>query len=348
VEGGAAEEFERRVQVLLAEGYRDLVVDLSGVDRIDDAGIRGLVRGYTTAQRLGGNLRLTGLNDGVRAFLKTTRLDTVFTIFDSLEAAQKRVWPWHAFGVAAGGSLLCVALVWGGLTWPVRSAVAGGIDAGLQGTELPTRPFLELLKIIVAALVGLLVTVVHRPSSPHDRPLSRSLEQAQILLCVSGAMMMIVIGNNLARAFGIAGAASIVRFRTPVDDPKDVTVLFLLMSLGMACGLGAFAIAGLGTMFLCVFLLVLDTFAYQKMRSMRAELTAEGRDFPAAHVHGVFARHGVLFEPREISQGDEATVEFNATLRPETSLEDLTSDLIGAGTSGLKSVSWGPAKRMAP
>ena len=64
------------------------------------------------------------------------------------------------------------------------------------------------------------------------------MEQAQTLLCVSGAMMMIIIGNSLARAFGIAGAASIIRFRTPVDDPKDVTILFLLMGLGMSSGLG--------------------------------------------------------------------------------------------------------------
>ena len=84
------------------------------------------------------------------------------------------------------------------------------------------------------------------------------MEQAQTLLCVSGAMMMIIIGNSLARAFGIAGAASIIRFRTPVDDPKDVTILFLLMGLGMSTGLGAFAVAGLGTAFLCVALLALD------------------------------------------------------------------------------------------
>ena len=87
------------------------------------------------------------------------------------------------------------------------------------------------------------------------------MEQAQTLLCVSGAMMMIIIGNSLARAFGIAGAASIIRFRTPVDDPKDVTILFLLMGLGMSTGLGALAVAGLGTAFLCITLLVLGGLA---------------------------------------------------------------------------------------
>jgi hypothetical protein len=103
------------------------------------------------------------------------------------------------------------------------------------------QPFIELSKMIAAALIGALVTAIHHPVG-RDRP--KSLEQAQTLLCVSGAVMMIIIGNSLARAFGIAGAAGIVRFRTPVDDPKDVTILFLLMGLGMATGLGAFAVAG--------------------------------------------------------------------------------------------------------
>src|SRR4029079_15646537 len=107
----------------------------------------------------------------------------------------------------------------------------------------------------------LLVTAVHQPAA-RDR--SRSMEQAQTLLCVSGAMMMIIIGNSLARAFGIAGAASIIRFKTPVDDPKDVTILFLLMGLGMSSGLGAFAVAGLGTAFLSITLIALDQFAAQK------------------------------------------------------------------------------------
>src|SRR2546428_922916 len=58
--GGAAEAFERHVQQLFRSGYRHLVVDLSGVASIDSAGIRSLVRGHTTAQRVGGSLRLAG------------------------------------------------------------------------------------------------------------------------------------------------------------------------------------------------------------------------------------------------------------------------------------------------
>src|SRR5213076_1782772 len=140
-----------------------------------------------------------------------------------------------------------------------------------------------------------LVTAVHKPVT-RDRP--RSLEQAQMLLCVAGAMMMIIIGNSLARAFGIAGAAGIVRFRTPVDDPKDVTILFLLMGLGMATGLGAFAVAGLGTAFLCIALVCLDKLSAQKARAMSVEILASGRQFPSTHVENVFARNQIVFEPR--------------------------------------------------
>src|SRR5207249_8046780 len=143
-----------------------------------------------------------------------------------------------------------------------------------------------------------LITAIHQPAA---RERARSMEQAQTLLCVSGAMMMIIIGNSLARAFGIAGAASIIRFRTPVDDPKDVTILFLLMGLGMSAGLGAFAVAGLGTAFLCTMLLALGQGSVPKSRAMLVGVAASGTEFPWAHVEGVFARNNIVGEAREIS-----------------------------------------------
>jgi hypothetical protein len=185
------------------------------------------------------------------------------------------------------------------------------------------------------------VTAIHQPVS-RDRP--KSLEQAQTLLCVSGAMMMIIIGNSLARAFGIAGAAGIVRFRTPVDDPKDVTILFLLMGLGMATGLGAFAVAGLGTAFLCVTLLILDRLATQRSRLLSIEVSAPGRVFPTAPVEGVLVRNQIVFEPREISQGkNDITVKYHAWIDPRASLDDLSAQLIAEG--GVQGVSWDPVKR---
>lgn len=171
------------------------------------------------------------------------------------------------------------------------------------------------------------------------------MQQAQILLCISGAMMMVIIGNSLARAFGIAGAASIVRFRTPVDDPKDVTILFLLMGLGMACGLGAFAVAGLGAAFLCVLLVVLERTAGRRPRVLTLEVTCESNVLPLDHVQSVFARNGVMFEPREVSHGKETRVTYHAVVHPNIAVEDLSAELMANGTAGIKAVAWEISKK---
>lgn len=74
----------------------------------------------------------------------------------------------------------------------------------------------EIVKLLSAVSIGLLVTLVERHAR-RDRPLTRSMEQTYVLLCMAGALTMLVIGDSLARAFGIAGAAAIIRFRTPIE-----------------------------------------------------------------------------------------------------------------------------------
>ncbi len=306
VAGGPAEDFERRVQALFRQGYRHLVTDLDNVPILDSAGVRALVRGHTSAQRVGGTFRLVRANATVRTVLQLSRLDSVLEIYDTVEAARALPLPWAAVRLAAGGALLIAALVWGGLSSELLQPSEGmqqfpaGGEQSAAGAVIRLAPFVDLAKLVAAAAIGLLVTAVSRRYR-QDKGQSQSMEQAQVLLCVSGAMMMILIGGSLARAFGIAGAASIIRFRTPVEDPKDITILFLLMGLGMATGLGGFALAGMGTAFLCVALVFLERVGSRKPRVMTVELKATGREFPLRHVESVFARHGVIFEPREIS-----------------------------------------------
>ena len=351
--GGPAEAFESQLRQLVRNGHRQLLVDLSGVSAIDSAGIRALVRGHTSAQRAGGSLRLAAAPPAVSKVLELSHLASVFESYESVDAARYAAWPWKQTLVGIAGTILCAGMVYAGIRWPAElqgySDAAGGTtfpptEPGVAAAFHPLRPFLELAKLVLAALVGLLVSTIHRPMS-RERESSRSMEQAQTLLCVSGAMMMIIIGNSLARAFGIAGAASIIRFRTPVDDPKDVTILFLLMGLGMSTGLGALAVAGLGTAFLCITLLLLDQVARKTARVMAVEIVANGREFPTPHVEGVFARNQVTFEPREITQSDDVTIKYHTWLSPEISLEDLSTQLMGGGTMGVSAVSWERPKR---
>ena len=199
-----------------------------------------------------------------------------------------------------------------------------------------------ILQLAAAAVIGLVVTAVQREVQS-DRTLNRSMEQAQILLCVSGALMMIIIGNSLARAFGIAGAAAIIRFRTPVDDPRDTTILFLLLALGMAAGIGALTVAGVGSLALCALLPALDWFSGVTPRTASVECTAAGTEFPVDQVRAVFSRFEIPADARELVTGATARMKYVVRLAPSHRLEDLTDALVKG--AGLTAVAWDVRKK---
>src|SRR5215216_2332289 len=90
VAGGAAEAFDRQLQQLYRSGYRHLVVDLSGVGAVDSAGFQVFVIGHTTAQRVGGTLRLAAPPAAASRVLELAGLAGVFEIFLSVEGRRAR------------------------------------------------------------------------------------------------------------------------------------------------------------------------------------------------------------------------------------------------------------------
>ena len=352
VAGGGAEDFETSVKRLLGQGYRHLIADLNAVTAIDSAGIRALVRAHTSAGRIGGSFGIARPTENTRALLKVTRLDSVLSVYDSIAEAKHRPVAWRDTLTLLAGAVACLAIAAIGLIWRTPGAEGlstGPLSGGAAGaSEFPVLPWgyplSELVQLLSAFVIAVFVTHVQKMQQ-RDRPLNRSMEQAQVLLCVSGALIMIIIGNSLARAFGIAGAAGIIRFRTPVEDPKDVTVLFMLMGLGMACGIGALPIAALGALFLAMAIVVLDHIVAVKPRVMHVEMTASGREFPLAHVVSVFAKFGVTWEPREFTQGEAAEMTYQTSLPPHVSIDEVTDALVANGALGLASVSWQPPKK---
>ena len=353
VAGGPAEELERRIQDVFKLGYEHVVVDLRGVPTTDSAGIRALVRGHTSAQRLNRRFTLVSPNPKVKELLELSLLTNVLEVVDTIVDVKARTIHWDRVWTGVAVAFVGIALVGIGVRWPGFGLAQSMAPEAIPGVTTETgasnillaNPLFELVKLITSAVIGMLVTIVHRQYRHERLSANPALDQAQVLLCVSGAIMMIIIGNSVARAFGIAGAASIIRFRTPVEDARDITILFILMGLGMAAGLGALAVAGLGTLFLCALIPLLNVFSSERPRQMMVEIVAGDRQFPMAHVHHVFAVNGILFEPREVSQGDEAEAKYLTTLKPTDSLEDLSAQLIGDGTKGIKNVSWSPPKR---
>ncbi|HET9525220.1 MAG TPA: hypothetical protein VFO99_03585, partial [Pyrinomonadaceae bacterium] len=76
--------------------------------------------------------------------------------------------------------------------------------------------------------------------------------QTQILMAVVAGAMMMVVGDSAARAFGIFAAASLVRFRTNIRDPKETTVLLVCLGVGLAAGVGRWDMAIILTIFVLI------------------------------------------------------------------------------------------------
>lgn len=99
------------------------------------------------------------------------------------------------------------------------------------------------------------------------RPLSRlagwrcrkmAVEYALLLMTMTAALVTGVIGDSLARAFGVVGLGAVIRFRTSIKDPCDVVLFFLSIGVGMACGLGLLAYAAVGVAVLSLVLIPRD------------------------------------------------------------------------------------------
>ncbi len=144
------------------------------------------------------------------------------------------------------------------------------------GTEAAHAPLDIVARLAVALVIGWLLGVAYRRTHTGERFLP-SIPHAQMLLAVGGALIWLVVGNNLVRAFGLAGTIGLIRYRTRIRDPKDTTVLLFSMVLGMACGLGQFAIAGIGTAFVVITLCWLH-FAHRRERAQWAAGSDELRD----------------------------------------------------------------------
>src|SRR6478752_9415717 len=84
--------------------------------------------------------------------------------------------------------------------------------------------------------------------------------QTQIILALVGAVVMLVVGTSLARAFGIVGAAGLVRYRAKVNDPKDAGVMLSTLAVGLATGVGQYVMAVLSAVFILMALWVIESF----------------------------------------------------------------------------------------
>jgi hypothetical protein len=115
-----------------------------------------------------------------------------------------------------------------------------------------------LSRLPIAA--GLACVLAFRPRRKGTPRRQMPVIQTQIILAVVGAVVMLVVGSSLARAFGIVGAAGLVRYRAKIDDPKDAGVMLSTLAVGLASGVGVWLLASFATVFILALLWIVESF----------------------------------------------------------------------------------------
>jgi hypothetical protein len=162
------------------------------------------------------------------------------------------------------------------------------LDHFFNLTEVGAFHIVDLLAGLVLATLLLLGLVQTYRATHRGATYSVAFLQSLFILAVCTTLIMVVIGSNIARAFSLVGALSIVRFRTAIKDPRDVGFVFAALAIGMACGTGFYAAAVVFTAFLSVLLLVLGRLNVGAVHStdalVRVTLGAERSEAAAASV----------------------------------------------------------------
>lgn len=129
-----------------------------------------------------------------------------------------------------------------------------GDIAGTAGEEYGVESVIA--RLVSAAVVGWIIGQVYRRTFTGVR-FNHALPDTHVLLALGGALIWLVVGNSIVRAFGLAGTVGLIRYRTLVPDPKDTTLLLFSLVMGMACGIGLLVVAWIGTLVLLLAMVLL-------------------------------------------------------------------------------------------
>ncbi len=119
------------------------------------------------------------------------------------------------------------------------------LTINLEGMPLGRVLLVLLIATVLGSLMSLIYVLAHR-KAVYDKTFSTTL----LLLPLVVSIIIMLVADNIARAFSLAGVFTLVRFRTPISDSRDITYILASVSIGIACALGYVAYAIMITVFM--------------------------------------------------------------------------------------------------
>ncbi len=118
-------------------------------------------------------------------------------------------------------------------------------------------PVAMFVSFMAAFGLSALMAYVYKVSSAEQY--EPDIAQSQILLACIMALVLMVVGDSISRAFGAVGILSVIRFRSNVKNSAEAATLLSSVAVGMACGVGMIRLAVAGALFLCLVQVLLRT-----------------------------------------------------------------------------------------
>lgn len=198
-----------------------------------------------------------------------------------------------------------------------------------------------MVRLPLAAVLGAALAL--RPRRRGTPPRQPAVIQTQIILAVVGAVIMLVVGSDLARAFGIVGVASLIRYRSKIDDPKDAVVMLSALAVGLASGVGLYGLAVFSAVFLVAALWVIESFEPDRQKNFDLKFKA-GQDTDALRpkLERILTRFGLEFELRS-SSDDEVCYDVQVPLDVQT--DQVSNALLRLDPDGHAAVDWSEKKK---
>jgi|TARA_B100001013_G_scaffold255667_1_gene159641 uncharacterized membrane protein YhiD involved in acid resistance len=197
-----------------------------------------------------------------------------------------------------------------------------------------------LINLIIAFFLGFIISLVYKKTHK-GLSYSQSFVLTNIFVCVIVSMVIMVIGNNLARAFALVGALSIIRFRTVVKDTKDTAFIFWSLAAGMASGTGSYFLAISGTAVISMIALVLYYTNYGSI--FKSEFIIQFRSRNSAKnkknynkIFSEYCKSSTLLNAESSGDGQSLKLSFDIVLKENKTYDEFIQKL--SKVSGLSEV----------
>ncbi len=188
-----------------------------------------------------------------------------------------------------------------------------------------------LIGIGITMIIGLLVCFTYMKTT-RKTEISESFILTLIIIPIVIDIIIALIGNNVASAFSLAGAFSIVRFRSEPGDPKDIGYIFFTMAGGLACGLGLYSYAIIFTIILCLIMVVLNKVKFGIASNNRKSLKIlipENYDFENMFedIFDAFTEEAVLQRVKTVDLGSLYELNYIINLKTDAKQKEFLDNI---------------------